>query len=161
MDTNCENWLADRLGPFHTFLSEWAVFSESLFGPSQSLPLWSPKVNFAIRSPRPGVGVPLVWESQCDCQVRSKERDSLTVPGRPLAVEMGEHCGIGYPQKPPRDYPMWPPALLRAAGAAAAAEWLCFGCQWLLSLGGLATLLQARQGKTEGTQGISDGFFPS
>lgn len=85
----------------------------------------------------------------------------MAVPGRPLAVEMGEHCGIGYSQKPPRDYPMWPPALPRAAGAAAAAEWLRFCCQRLLSLGGLATLLQARQGKTEGTRGISDGFFLS
>lgn len=56
---------------------------------------------------------------------------------------------------------MWPPALTRAAGAAAAAEWLHFGCQRLLSLGGLATLLQARQGKTDGTRGISDGFFLS
>lgn len=54
---------------------------------------------------------------------------------------------------------MWPLALRRAAEAAVAAEWPRSCCQRLLSLGGLATLPQARQGKIECTQGISDGFF--
>lgn len=74
---------------------------------------------------------------------------------------MDEHCRIGYLQKPPRDYHMWPLALRRAAEAAVAAEWPRSCCQRLLSLGGLATLPQARQGKIECTQGISDGFFLS
>lgn len=56
---------------------------------------------------------------------------------------------------------MWPLALHRAAEAAVAAEWPRSCCQRLLSLGGLATLPQARQGKIECTQGISDGFFLS